>query len=352
MAKKLRELLQVMVAKKASDLHISKGNPPTIRVDGDLIPLEGPALKAEEAQTLCYEILNQEHVMRLEQEDCEIDIGFAIEKLGRFRGNIFYQQHSITGAFRYIPSLIPTLKDLDLPPFLTEMTDRPYGLVLVTGTTGSGKSTTLAALLDHINQTQPWHILTVEDPIEFVFEPKKALIGQREVGRDTQSFQKALKFALREDPDVVMVGEIRDLESIAAALTLAETGHLVFTTLHTNSTAQTLQRLIDVFPSHQQEQIRLQLSMVLQGIVCQQLLPKIGGGRQLAMELLFPTPAIRNLIRENKVHQILSQMQLGRGESKMQTMNHSLAQLVKAKKVTKEAALVHSPDPEELKKLV
>lgn len=347
----LNELLKTMVEKGASDLHIGAGTPPLFRIDGSLHPATDKTLTLQESQTLCYEVLTQEQVMKFEQ-DLELDLGFAIEGAARYRGNLFWQQQSVSGSFRQIPFKIPQFETLGLPPIIQELAYKPHGLVLVTGTTGSGKSTTLASMINAMNQTKPWHILTVEDPIEFVFTPNKSLIHQREVGKDTQSFQNALKYVLREDPDVVMVGEMRDLETIRAALTIAETGHLVLTTLHTNTAAQTIERIIDVFPAHQQDQVRTQLSFVLQGILSQKLIPKIDKGRCLGLEMLIPTQAIRNLIRENKIHQIYSQMQMGQDETKMQTMNQSLAGLVRKKLITKENALANSPDHEELGKMI
>lgn len=351
MAKTLKELLHVMIEKGSSDLHIGAGTPPLIRVDGALQSLDFPPLTEEESQILCYEILNQEQVMRFEQ-DLECDLSFAIKNLARFRANIFWQQHSVTGVFRQIPFRIPELSELGLPPLIQTLAYKPNGLVLVTGAVGSGKSTTLAAMINEMNKAKPWHVITVEDPVEFVFNSNKCLIHQREVGRDTQSFQNGLKYCLREDPDVVMIGEMRDLETVRAAITIAETGNLVLATLHTNTAVQTIDRIIDIFPAHQQSQIRIQLSFVLQGILCQQLIPKVEKGRVLALEIMIPSTAIRNLIRESKNHQIYSQMQMGQEESGMQTMNQSLASLVRQKKIKKEDALAASPNAEELKPLL
>lgn len=289
--------------------------------------------------------------MKFEQ-DLELDLSFPIKELARFRGNLFWQSQSVAGVFRQIPFQIPGFEELGLPPVVQELAYRPHGLVLVTGAVGSGKSTTMAAMIHAMNQTKPWHIITVEDPIEFVFTSNKCLIHQREVGRDTQNFQNGLKYCLREDPDVVMVGEMRDLETVRAAITIAETGQLVLATLHTNTAVDTIDRVIDIFPAHQQSQIRTQLSFVLQGILCQQLIPRIDKGRALSLEILLPTPAIRNLIRENKAHQIYAQMQLGQESTAMQTMNQSLANLVKKKVITKEEALSHSPNLDELGKLL
>lgn len=351
MPKTLKEFLKLMVEKKASDLHIGAGTPPLLRIDGALNQASDKPLNEEEAQNLCYEILTQEQIMKLEQ-DLELDIGFSMKELARFRANFFWQQQSVAGAFRQVPFEIPTFEELGLPPAVQELAYKPNGLVLVTGTTGSGKSTTLAAMINEMNKAKPWHIITVEDPIEFVFTPNKCLIHQREVGKDTQTFQNALKYTLREDPDVVMIGEMRDLETIRSALTIAETGHLVLATLHTNTAVQTIERIVDVFPSHQQDQIRIQLSFILQGIFSQKLLSKIDKGRVLALEMLIPTPAIRNLIRENKTHQIYAQMQMGQLETRMQTMNQALVNLIKKKLVRKEDALAASPDIEELRKMI
>lgn len=347
----LHVLLKTMVEKGASDLHIGAGTPPILRIDGSLQPIGDKTLTPEQAQEICFEVLSQEEIMKFEQ-DWELDLSFPVKDLARFRANIYKQKHAVTGAFRQIPYKIPSIEELGLPTQIQELAYRPNGLVLVTGTTGSGKSTTLATMINAMNQTKSWHILTVEDPVEFLFTSNKCLIHQREVGKDTASFQNALKYSLREDPDVVMIGEMRDLETIRAAVTIAETGHLVLATLHTNTAVSTLERIIDVFPAHQQEQIRVQLASVLQGVLCQQLLPKIEKGRVLAIEILIPNAAIRNLIRENKTHQIYAQMQLGQGTTAMQTMNQSLAVLVKKKIVKKEEVLAKSPDPEELAKLL
>ena len=350
-SKTLRELLCQVVQKRASDLHISAGVPPQLRVDGSLVSISEKPMTAEEVKQLCYDLLSREQIERLESER-ELDFGYAMEGESRFRVNLFWQKETLAGAFRQIPLLVPSFQELGLPPSIQEMTYKPHGLVLVTGTTGSGKSTTLAAMIHAINQAKPWHIVTVEDPIEFVFESKKSLIQQREIGTDTKSFPTALKYILREDPDVVMIGEMRDLETIQSALTIAETGHLVLATLHTNTAVQTVDRIIDVFPAHQQGQVRTQLSFTLQGILSQQLLPKKGGGRVLALEILLPNTAIRNLIRENKSHQIYSAMQTGQLETGMQTMNQSLLRLMKQKWITKEEALARSYDAAELQKML
>ena len=351
MAKILQEMLKTMVAKGASDLHISADQPPMIRIDGSLQPLQENPLNPEEAQNICYEILSHEQVMKFEQ-DLELDFSFAVKDTARFRGNLFRQQQSVAGVFRMIPFKMPTFEGLGLPTAVQNLAYKPNGLVLVTGTTGSGKSTTLAAMIDAMNRAKPWHSIAIEVPIEFVYTPAKCLIHQREVGRDTMSFVNGLKYILREDPDVVLVGEMRDLETIRSAITIAETGHLVLATLHTNSAVQSIDRIVDVFPAHQQSQVRVQLSFILQGILSQQLLPKTDKGRCLALEILIPTPAIRNLIRENKSHQIYAQMQLGQEATGMVTMNQSLASLAKKKLVTKEEVLGRSSDTEELKKML
>lgn len=351
MGQTLQEFLKKIVAEKASDLHIGAGMPPMLRVDGSLKPLTDEILTPERSQELCYEILTQEQIMKFEH-DLELDLSFAVEDFGRFRANIFWQQQTVVGAFRHIPFEAPSFEMLGLPALVQDLAYRPHGLVIVTGATGSGKSTTLAAMINAMNQSKPWHIVTIEDPIEFVFKPKQCLIHQREVGKDTMSFQNGLKYVLREDPDVVMVGEMRDLETVRAAITIAETGHLVLTTLHTNTAVDTVDRIIDVFPAHQQPQVRTQLSFILQGILSQQLIPRIGSGRSLALEIMIPTMAIRNLIRENKTHQIYAQMQMGQEETHMLTMNQALFKLVKDRLIEKQEALDHSPDTEELSKML
>jgi twitching motility protein PilT len=328
MANTLTKLLTDAVDKGASDLHINAGLPPQIRVDGRLVSAGEKPLSSEEAQAICFECLNQEQVMKFES-DRSIDLSFGMEQRSRFRANIFWSMGSVAGAFRAIPFVIPDPETLGIPAKVMEITHKPRGLVLVTGQTGSGKSTTLATMIERINTTRNDHIITIEDPIEYVYTQKKCLINQREVGQDTHSFARALKYVLRQDPDVVLIGEMRDLETIQNAITTAETGHLVFATLHTNNAVQTVDRIIDVFPPHQQSQVRTQLAFILEGIFCQQLLPRIGGGRALAMEMLFPHSGIRNTIREGKTHQIAAQMQMGQKETEMVTMDQSLAQLVR-----------------------
>lgn len=349
----MHQLLSIMVNSGGSDLHVTIGSKPQIRVDGNLTPLEEfPVLTSTDTKMLCYSILTESQKQKFEEQN-ELDFSFGIKGLSRFRGNLFVQRGSVAGVFRTIPYRIMSFEELGLPPVVAELADKAKGLILVTGATGSGKSTTLATIIDKINRERHEHIITVEDPIEFLHPHKNCLVNQREIGSDTKDFQFALKHILRQDPDVVLIGELRDKETIEAALTIAETGHLCLATLHTNSAVQTINRIIDVFPPHQQPQIRAQLSFVLEGILCQQLLPKIGGkGRVMAMEILVPNPAIRNLIREDKLHQVYSQMQMGQTKSGMQTMNQSLAALVQRRLVKLEDAYIYSPDPEELKQLI
>ncbi|MBI2083299.1 MAG: type IV pilus twitching motility protein PilT [Deltaproteobacteria bacterium] len=346
----LRELLQVMTEKHASDLHVAAGSPPQFRIDGELVVIGAEPLTDSQAKELCYEFLPPDQIKLFEKEQ-ELDLSFSVGGISRFRANLYRQKDSVAGSFRAIPFGIPPPDRLGVPPSVVALTRKPYGLVLVTGPTGSGKSTTLASLLDQINATRQVHIMTIEEPIEFTHEPKKAFISQREVGRDTGGFTRALKHILRQDPNVIMIGELWDLETMEAALTIAETGHLVFATLHTNGAVPTINRIIDAFPPHQQAQVRTQLSFVLQGVVSQQLLPKIGGGRALATELLIPNMAIYNLIRENKVHQISSLMQTGQQESGMITMNQAMASLVQKKLVAYEIALARSTDPAEFQRI-
>ncbi len=351
MAPSLAQLLKTMVDNGASDLHVTANSPPRIRLDGALVKLKTESLSPDDTKAICYSILTDAQKAAFEEHN-ELDMSFGIQGLARFRANIFIQQRAVAGAFRLIPFKVRTFTELGLPPVVAEMCRKPRGLVLVTGPTGSGKSTTLAAMIDKINTDEPGHIVTIEDPIEFLHEHKSSIVNQREVGLDTFSFKKALKSILRQDPDVVLIGELRDLETIEAALTVAETGHLVFGTLHTNGAVQTVNRVIDVFPAHQQSQIRAQLSFVLEGVLSQALIPKQGGGRALALEILVPTAAIRNLIREDKVHQIYSQMQLGQAKLGMQTLNQCLLAHYNRKYLSMETALEYSPDPEELKNMM
>lgn len=342
------DLLKIMIEKGASDLHITTASPPRLRVDGKLVPLDHPQLTPVETKSLCYSILTDAQKHKFE-EHSELDLSFGVKGLSRFRGNVFMQRGAVAGAFRTIPFEIKTFKDLGLPEVMNELVKKPRGLILCTGPTGSGKSTTLAAMIDRINSERYEHIITVEDPIEYLHGHKKCLINQREVNADTASFKDALKYVLRQDPDVVLIGEMRDLETIEAALTVSETGHLTLATLHTNSAVQTINRIIDVFPAHQQEQIRVQLSFVLEGVLSQQLITKKSGkGRALAVELLIPNPAIRNLIREDKVHQIYSTMQTGQTKFGMQTMNQSLIELYTKGHISYEDAIGRSAVPEEL----
>jgi twitching motility protein PilT len=343
----LHQLLKAMLDQGATDLHLTTASPPMLRLDGRLVPLRTPALKPDDTKSLCYSILSDKQKHRFEEE-LELDLSFGVKGLARFRANLYLQKGAVAGAFRLIPYNIRTFDDLKLPDILKELARKPRGLVLVTGPTGSGKSTTLAAMIDLINRERREHIMTLEDPIEYIHQHQKCLVNQREIGADSNSFGRALKSILRQDPDVVLIGEMRDPETISAALTVAETGHLTFGTLHTNSALQTINRIIDVFPPHQQNQIRAQLSFVLEGVVCQALLPKKGSGRVLALEVMIPTAAIRNLVREDKVHQIYSQMQVGQGEHGMQTFNQCLAELVLTDQIDRELALARSSQPVEL----
>ncbi len=348
----LSDLLKKMLEMSGSDLHITTNSPPQIRVHGHLHPLDMPPMVPAETKHLCYSVLTDAQKHRFE-ENLELDFSFGLKGLARFRGNLFNQRGATGAVFRVIPFEIKSFQQLNLPPIIGKLCEKPRGLVLVTGPTGSGKSTTLAAMIDKINTERHDHIITIEDPIEFVHPNKNCLVNQREVHADTKSFTDALRAALREDPDVVLIGEMRDLETIESALRIAETGHLTFGTLHTNSASSTINRIIDVFPSHQQSQIRAQLSLVLEGIICQALLPKIGGqGRACSMEILIPNPAVRNLIREDKIHQIYSSMQSGQDKFGMQTFNQSLASLYFQKQISLETAMVRSSMPEELTEMI
>jgi twitching motility protein PilT len=349
----LSELLKRMVEAGGSDLHITTNSPPRVRVHGALKPLEDlPSLGPAETKQLAYSILTDAQKHRFE-ESLELDFSFGIRSLARFRGNLFNQRGAVAGVFRVIPFEIKTCDQLGLPQVVRKLCEKPRGLILVTGPTGSGKSTTLATMLDLINQTRHEHLLTIEDPIEFIHPHKRCLVNQREVHSDTQSFGNALRAALREDPDVVLIGEMRDLETIESALRIAETGHLTFGTLHTNSASSTINRIIDVFPSHQQSQIRAQLSLVLEGIMCQALLPRADGrGRAMALEILVPNPAVRNLIREDKIHQIYSSMQSGQDKFGAQTFNQSLCTLYQQRLITLESALGRSSNVDELQDMI
>jgi len=348
----LHQLLKELIDKGGSDLHITTNSPPQIRVDGKLEPMSMPALSPVETKQLCYSVLTEAQKHKFEEEN-ELDLSFGVKGLSRFRGNVFIQRGAVAGVFRVIPYKILTFEELGLPPVVKELAAKPRGLVLVTGPTGSGKSTTLASIIDRINMDRREHIVTVEDPIEYLHPHKGCLVNQREVGADTRSFKNALKYILRQDPDIVLVGELRDLETIESALTVAETGHLCFATLHTNSCVQTINRIIDVFPPYQQTQVRTQLSFVLEGVLSQTLIPRVGGtGRILALEVMVPNPAIRNLIREDKIHQIYSQMQVGQEKFGMQTMNQSLISLVSRRLISLEDALGRSSDPDEFKQMM
>jgi twitching motility protein PilT len=348
----LPELLKTLVERDGSDLHITTGTPPQVRVHGHLQRLDLPDLGPAETKQLVYSVLTDAQKKRYEETQ-ELDFSFGIKGLARFRCNVFSQRGATGAVYRLIPEKIRSFGDLGLPPVVATLAERPRGLVLVTGPTGSGKSTTLAAMIDKINCERHDHILTIEDPIEYIHPHKSCLVNQREVHSDTNSFSNALRAALREDPDIVLIGEMRDLETVEAALKIAETGHLTFGTLHTNSAAQTINRIIDIFPAGQQGQIRTQLSLVLEGIVCQALLPRADGkGRVASLEILVPTPAIRNLIRDDKVHQIYGAMQTGQEKLGMQTANQSLATLYLKRLITIETALGSSSNKDELQEMI
>ena len=346
------ELAKEAVEKNASDIHILAGAPPSLRIDGKIVYLtHHPILMPKDTQKLIYSIMSEKQ-RRVFEETHEVDFSIGIKGLGRFRVNVYAQRGTVAAALRRLPYEIKPMEELGLIPSVKELCHKPHGLILVTGPTGSGKTTTLASMIDYIDTNFQYHILTIEDPIEYIFPHKKSTVSQREVGNDTQGFATALKYALREDPDVILVGEMRDLETIRAALTAAETGHLVFGTLHTNTAVQTINRIINVFPEREQEQVRTELSFVLQGIISQRLVPKIGGGRVLIHEVLIPNTAIRNLIRENKIHQIYGLMQAGQAQSGMQTMNQAILKAIRAGLITPEDGLKVSPDPDELKRLL
>jgi len=348
----LHQLLKAMIEKGASDLHITTGSPPQLRIDGDLVPLRVPPLSPVDTKQLCYSILTDAQKHKFEEEN-ELDLSFGVKSLARFRSNLFMQRGAVAAAFRTIPFKILTFQELGLPPVISELANRPRGLVLVTGPTGSGKSTTLASIIDKVNTEGHYHILTIEDPIEYLHPHKSSLVNQREVGADTDNFKKALKYVLRQDPDVVLIGEMRDLETIEAALVIAETGHLAFATLHTNGAVQTINRIIDVFPPYQQPQIRANLSFVLEGVMSQQLIPKLGGaGRCLALEVMVPNVAIRNLVREDKVHQIYSQMQVGQNKFGMMTLNQSLLSLVQKRQISVDEAIGRTSELDEFRTML
>ena len=352
-APSLQDLLKVMIDKGGSDLHITAGSPPRIRINGKLLPLEQlPPLTPVDTKQMTYTVLTdaQKHTF---EEGNELDFSFGLKGLSRFRGNLFVQRGATGGVFRTIPFKIKTFQELGLPPIVEELSKKPRGLILVTGPTGSGKTTTLASMINKINEEREDHIITIEDPIEYLHPSKKALVNQREVGADTNSFKKALKHVLRQDPDVVLLGELRDMETIEIALTVAETGHLCLATLHTNSCVQTINRIVDVFPANQQPQIRAQLSFVLEGVMSQLLIPTVDGkGRVMALEIMVPNSAIRNLIREDKVHQIYSQMQVGQAKFSMQTMNQSLLSIYQRRLISLDEAIGRSGDPDELRQMI
>jgi twitching motility protein PilT len=348
----LPELLQKTIQIGASDLHLTTGSPAQVRVDGSMRPIDEQVLTAADTKRLAYSVMTDGQKHNFE-EKWEIDFSFGIKDLCRFRANVFTQRGSVGAVFRVIPFEIKSFEALNLPAVVEQLCEKPRGLILVTGPTGSGKTTTLAAMIDKINRERHEHILTIEDPIEFIHPHKNCIVSQREVSADTHSFSDALRVATREDPDVVLIGEMRDLETVESALRIAETGHLTFATLHTNSAATTINRIVDIFPSNQQPQIRAQLSMVLEGILCQSLIPKASGsGRAMAMEVLITTSAVRNLIREDKIHQIYSLMQTGQEKFGMQTFNQSLAHLVLTKNIRMEDAIAKSSNVEELQDLV
>jgi twitching motility protein PilT len=348
----LNELLRSMVDQGGSDLHLTTNSAPQIRVDGVLRTLNFDALTPTQTKQLAYSILTDNQKHRLE-ENLEIDFSFGIKGLARFRANVYHQRGAIAAAFRQIPYEIRSFRELGVPAVVEKLCEKPRGLVLVTGPTGSGKSTTLATMIDKVNRERAEHIVTIEDPVEYLHSHKKCIVNQRELAADTHSFGNALRSVLRQDPDVVLVGEMRDFDTVEAALRIAETGHLTFATLHTNSAAQTINRIVDIFPAHQQSQIRVQLSFVLEGILCQTLLPRAGGkGRVLAMEVLVPNSAIRNLIREDKIHQIYGMMQSGQARHGMQTFNQSLAALYFKRMITLQTAMARSSYQDELQEII
>lgn len=346
----MTQLLEEMFSRNATDLHITVGTPPVIRIDGDLVRTDHEVLTPKMTKELIYSLLNDEQKKKFETTR-ELDLSFGIRNLSRFRGNVFMQRGAIAMAIRTIPFEIRTFKELGLPVIASELATRQKGLILVTGPTGSGKSTTLATMIDKVNKDRKDHIVTVEDPIEYLHNHKNCIINQREVGSDTKSFANALKYVLRQDPDIVMVGEMRDLETTESALKIAETGHLTFATLHTNSAAESITRIIDIFPTNRQSQVRTQLAFVVLGIMTQTLIRRIRGGRCLGLEILVATPAIKALIRDNKVHQIYSNIQTGHKYG-MQTMNESLYDLYMRKEITLESAFTHSRNPEEFQKML
>ena len=348
----IHQLLDVMVEKGASDLHLTAGSPPQIRIDGSLYPIKVPPLKPADVQRLGYSVLTESQMKKFEEFN-EIDLSFQWKGVSRFRANFFRQRGSVAGAIRQIPTEIMSFEELGIPSTAHQLVDKPRGLILVTGPTGSGKSTTLAAMVDAINQRRRGHIITIEDPIEYLHNHKNCIVNQREVGGDTATFHDALRYVMRQDPDVVLVGEIRDLETMETALRLSETGHLVLSTLHTNNAVQTIHRIMDLFAGDQQDRVRTQLSFVLEGVLSQQLMPRMDGkGRVLSLEFLLPNPAIRNLIRDGKIHQIYSQMQMGQSKFGMQTMNQHLFRLWRDRVISREEALSRAGDLEELTQML
>jgi len=351
MKDKMHNYLKLMVEKSATDLHLTAGRPPQLRIHGEIVLLEEPALKPEEVEEIAFSILDDTQIGHFRTQK-ELDTSYGVSGLGRFRINLFYQRGSVACAVRFIPFDIPSLDELGLPEILKEFCTKSSGLFLVCGPTGCGKSTTLAAMIEYINQTRKCNIITVEDPIEYLHKHKFSAVNQRELGRDTHSFSEALRHIVRQDPDVIMIGEMRDLETMQSALTLAETGHLVFATLHTVDAPNSIARIIDVFPAYQQQQVRLQLSLVLLGVIVQQLIPTREGKRRvLAYELMKATPAVKNMIRENALHQIYSVIQMGKSEG-MKTMNQSLIELHRKGLISREEAFKRSPDPEELRRII
>lgn len=347
----LHQLLKAAVKQGASDLHLVAGSPPVLRVEGRIIRVKSPDLSADDTQQLCYSILTDSQKSRFEATK-ELDFSFGVKNMARFRANFFFQRGAVSGVFRRIPLDIPDMDMLGLPKVVYDIVNYPQGLVLVTGPTGSGKSTTIAGMIDRINREMRGHIITLEDPIEFVYPHRNSIVNQREVGVDTVSYRSALKHVLRQDPDVCLMGELRDLETIETALNVAETGHLVFATLHTSSAVQTINRIVNVFPAEQQDRVRVQLSLSLNAVISQRLLPGIKGGQLAAFEIMVLNPNIRNLIRENKLHQVYGMMQVGQDRTGMCTMNQSLLKLVLARKVDHRSAFMFSNDPDELDKMM
>lgn len=347
----LLQLLKFATDQGASDLHIVAGSQPALRVNGRIVRVKTDTMTKENTRRLCYSVLNDAQKSRFEERK-ELDFSFDIKNMARFRANYFFQKNAVSGVFRRVPVHIPKHTELGLPPAIAELTNLPFGLVLVTGPTGSGKSTTIASLIDKVNEERWGHIIALEDPIEFVHSHKNCIVNQREVGTDTEAYKTAMRFLLRQDPDYCMLGELRDLETIETALTVAETGHLVFATLHTNSATQTINRLVSVFPAEQQERIRIMLSFSLQGVISQRLLPSLQGGRVAAVEYLVMTAPIRNLVRENKLHQVPGMMQVGQDKSGMVTMNQSLMNLLVRRRIDVKTAFAASPEPDQLDQML